>query len=427
MDLRIGPWNRVRALTAAAGWIVLILLLAILLLSVAFAPGSNLVVRLTLAGFCILAVARPADSLLVTTALLGFGVILSHLAHDPALRVTEVLVVASLVGSCARAFVRDPTLRRAITDQISTPVVLFAWLVVVSTIVWLRVYQVHSGEGWEYVQALLHFLTVGYFVEAREVLSAATILEGLALYVVVAAFCQADEEFFERGARMLAVGGAGLATTSVIRLWEIVLRNPHIVQELRATYDGLRISPQIADYIAAGSYFSLCWLVALGVAIASSRRRVLWVATGAPLLAGLYLTGSRSVIAAAVGGLIVLLLIVFARHRAGAVRGIGAFAVITVVAMVISFPHMVGHDVAGEKARASLGVRAELFRVGAHVIGTRPLFGVGIDRFYLVAANVTSPLLEVQWESRRNPHNDLLRFAGELGLLGLGLFLWILI
>ena len=52
-------------------------------------------------------------------------------------------------------------LRRAITDQISAPVALFALLVVVSTIVWLRVYQVHSGEGWEYVVALAVFTVIG--------------------------------------------------------------------------------------------------------------------------------------------------------------------------------------------------------------------------------------------------------------------------
>ena len=30
------------------------------------------------------------------------------------------------------------------------------------------------------------------------------------------------------------------------------------------------------------------------------------------------------------------------------------------------------------------------------------------------------------FRARKNPHNDLLRFAAELGLVGLGLFLWIL-
>src|SRR3954471_15869146 len=124
-------WNRVRDLTAAAGWILLILLQAIVLLSVAFAPGSNWVARVTLAGFCILAVARPADALLVTIALIGFG-ILSHFVGIPDLRVPEVLVIASLGGCCVRAALRDRTLRQAMTDRISVPVALIALAAVVS-------------------------------------------------------------------------------------------------------------------------------------------------------------------------------------------------------------------------------------------------------------------------------------------------------
>ena len=91
---------------------------------------------------------------------------------------------------------------------------------------------------------------------------------------------------------------------------------------MRATYDGLRISPQIPDFIAAGSYFSLCWLAALGLAIASARHRLAWVVASLPLLAALYLTGSRSVIAAALGGVVVFAFISFVRPRATAMSSV---------------------------------------------------------------------------------------------------------
>jgi O-antigen ligase len=212
---------------------------------------------------------------------------------------------------------------------------------------------------------------------------------------------------------------------SVVRLAEIRLRNPDVIDVLRATLAGLRISPQIPDYIAAGSYFALCWLVSLGLAMASPRHRLAWVACGVPLVAGLYLTGSRSVIAAALGGLAVLMFIVV-RKRTVAGRGVVAFAVIAVVAVVISFPWVIGHDVAGETARQSLTVRVELIRAGLRVIATRPLFGVGIDRFWILAGGLASPELQALWYGRKNPHNDFLRFGAELGLVGLVLFLWIL-
>jgi O-antigen ligase len=419
-------WDRVRHLTQSAAWIVVILPLVVVLLSAFVAPGSNWTVRATLAGFCILAIVRPADALLVPIALVGFGIILSHLVGAPPLRVTELLVVASLLGCGFRAVRRDSSFRRALTAFV--PVIMLAVAAVASAIVWLRVYQAQSGDVSGYLEALLHFVSRHYFVQAGEfstVVSTATLLEGLALFLVVAALSQADATFYEKGLRMLALGGAGLAVMSVVRLAEISLRNPRIIAELRATYDGLRISPQIPDYIAAGSYFTLCWLAALGLAIASRRRRLLWILAGIPLIAAIYLTGSRSVIAAAIGGIVVLVL-ALVRHKRVPSGGVMVFAVLTVLAMVVSFPWIIGHDVAGASARLSLKVRVELLRAGLQVMETRPLFGVGIDRFYLEAEAFASPELNALWSTRKNPHNDFLRVAAELGLVGIVLFLWIL-
>jgi hypothetical protein len=397
-----------------------------LLLSVAITPDSNWTVRTTLVGFCLLAIIRPADTLLITTALLGFGIILSHLAGVPPLRVTEVLVVASVAGCCVRAVPSGTPLRLALIGRISVPVALFAIASVASAIVWLRVDQFQTGYASAFVEALVRFLTRNYFVQRgdfSELVSTGVILEGLALYVVVAALCQVDATFFDRALRMLVVGGAGLAVMSVVRLAEILLRNPAAIQALRS--GELRISPQIPDLIAAGSYFALCWLVAVGIAMSSRpRHRLAWVAAGVPLLAGLYLTGSRSVIAAPLVGLVVLVS-VMVRQRVAAIRGVVGFAVLAVV-MVVSYPWLTGRDIAGKVAMLSLETRFELARTSSRVIATRPLFGVGTDRYHLSAGSLASPRLNSLWPARKNPHNDFLRIGAELGLVGLGLFLWIL-
>ncbi|MBW8714218.1 MAG: O-antigen ligase family protein, partial [Acidobacteria bacterium] len=157
------------------------------------------------------------------------------------------------------------------------------------------------------------------------------------------------------------------------------------------------------------------------------RRRMVWLVASASLLVGLYLTGSRSVIGAAACGLVVLVFICFGRPKASTFRGAIAISMIAVVLMFGGFGWIVGHDVAGKTARASLEVRRELVRAGLHVIATRPVFGVGINRFYLVAEGFSSPELKTAWVGRKNPHNDFLRFAGELGLVGLAVFLWIVI
>jgi hypothetical protein len=135
----IAAWDRIRHLTVAAGWITLILPLVVVLLSVVLSPDSTWTVRATLAGFCVLAIARPADALLVPIALVGFGIILSHLAGVPLLRVTELLVVASLAGCCVRALPPHAPFRRALADRMSAPVVLLAIAAIASAIVCLRV------------------------------------------------------------------------------------------------------------------------------------------------------------------------------------------------------------------------------------------------------------------------------------------------
>ncbi len=280
-----------------------------------------------------------------------------------------------------------------------------------------------------YLEALLQFMTRDYFARPGDfwvLVSAAVMLEGLALYVVVAALCQKDPAFFDRALRMLVIGGAGLAVMSVVRLVEILLRNPAAIAAMRATSAGLRVSPQIGDSIAAGSYFALCWVAALGVAVAAPRGRLLWLGLGVPLLAALYLTGSRSVMAAMVAGLLVLGILVVIRRHGRMVRGVIGFASVAIVAMVVSYPWLIGRDIAGQTAARSLTIRRELAISGLRVIATRPVFGVGIDRFYLVAGSVASPELNAMWRGRKNPHNDFLRIGAELGLIGLALFLWIL-
>jgi len=421
--------DREQHVLAPAVWIVALLPLATVLLSVALSPATNWTVRTAVAGFCVLAVLRPDAALLVTIALVGFGIILSHLAGVTTLRVTELLVVASLAGCCVQALLHCTTFRRVLSGSIAFQVVLFAIAAVASTIVWQQVYPFWPGYPSAQTHELLQFATRDYFVQPGPfwgVVSTAVLLEGLALYVVVMALCQADATFFDRALRMLAVGGSGLAVMSIVRLVEILLRNPAAIPAMRATSAGLRISPQIPDYIAAGSYFALCWLVVLGITLASSQSRLLWLAIGVPLMAALYLTGSRSVIAAALVGLVILGAVV-ARRRAAAARRIVVFALLAVGAMVFSYQWMIGRDVAGELARQSFAIRIELFRTGLRVMATRPLFGVGIDRFYLVAGGLASPKLRAKWPGRMNPHNDFLRIGAELGLVGAALFLWILV
>jgi O-antigen ligase len=410
------------------GWFSVSLLLVAVLLSIALSPQVTWPAQALLAAFCLLAFSRPSSALLVTTAMVGMGGILSHWLGVRPLRTVEVMLVASLAGCYIRAIPTNTAFRRAIVAELSAPLVLLTGAALASALVWIRVHQVQTTYPSSYVQALLQFLLRDFFVgsgEFRLIVTTATLLEGLALYLAVAAMCRVDPAFFGKALRMLVVGGAGIGALSVVRLAEVQIRNPEGIEFLRTTAAGLRISPQIADYIAAGSYFIVCWLVALGLAIASRRRRLLWLAMGIPLIAGTYLTGSRSVIGAALGGVMVLALLTV-RQGGMMVRRVAGLAFVAIAAMVISYPWMTGRDVVGETAAISLRTRVELAKTSVAVIGTRPLFGIGFDRFQDLAEEYASPELDALWRARKNPHNDFLRVGAELGLIGLGLLLWLL-
>ena len=129
---------------------------------------ENWAVRIALAGFCFLAITTPADALLVATALVGFGIILSHLAGVPLLRVTEILLLASIAGCTIRTLPRGSRFQRAATGVFSVPIAVYAVAAIASTAVWMRVYQVQAGEASAYVQAFLHFVSRDYFIEPGE-------------------------------------------------------------------------------------------------------------------------------------------------------------------------------------------------------------------------------------------------------------------
>ncbi len=427
---RLWTGTRIRLAHVApvAGWIAVMAPLSVVFFSLALSSDINWIVRAALAGLGILALARPAAALLVAAALLGFGPIMSLLVGVPSIRAAEVLVVASLWGCFLRTFPKDGRYRRALTGQISAPLALFAMAAAASTVVWLHVQRVEAGYAPAFLKSLFLFLSRGYFTEPGDfwvLVSTLVLLEGLALYAAVRLLCRVDAAFFEQALRVFALGGAGVAVMSVVRLAEIQLRNPGAIAFLRTTTNGLRISPQIPDFIAAGSYFSLCWLITLGLAVASPVRRLMWLAAGAPLIAALYLTGSRSVLAAAFAGLVVLVLVV-ARLGSRSARAVLAAALVVVAVMVASYPWLTGRDVAGDMAKRSLQVRLELVRTSLRIMAIRPLFGVGIDRYHLWSGGLASPELRALFPARKTAHNDFLRVGAELGLVGLALFLWIL-
>lgn len=408
------------------GWITATLIPALLLSSILRSTDLRVCVATLL--LCTVAVARPAHALLVAIAFSGLGNVLRVFAGMSTLRVEEIIVLAALFGFCLRSLIDRPGAHRAFVAINALPVMLFGLTVACSAAVWMRVDQVHTTYPWWYLADLWQSVSTEYVRMDRffDVVSTAALLESLALYLAVASMCHRDRTFANRALRMLIVGGAAVGTLSVVRLLEITLRNPGAIAMLRATGPGLRISPQIADYIAAAAYFALCWTTAMGFAIQRSRQRGYVVVAALLSLAGLLLTGSRSAVGAAVAGICVLSYLVARRRNVTQTRAVIGIAVLVLAVFAILFSRLVGHDLTGTTAGESLKVRVELIKAGVGVLETHPLFGVGLDRFFLYLDRFASPQLKTMWFGRLNPHNDFLRIATEFGLVGLALFVWTL-
>lgn len=408
------------------GWIIATLILALLLSSIV--RSTDLPVCVATLLLCTVAVAHPAHALLIALAFSGLGNILRVFAGMPTLRVEEILVLAALFGCCVRSLFDRAGTQRAFVPINARPVMLFGLTVACSAAVWMRVDQVQTTYPSWYLADLWHSVSTEYLRMDRffDVISTAALLESLALYLAVASMCHRDRTFAMRALRMLIVGGAAVAALSVVRLLEITLRNPTAIAMLRTTGPGLRISPQIADYIAAAAYFGLCWTTAMGFALQRSRQRVYMLAAALLLLAGLFLTGSRSAVGAAIAGICVLSYLVARSRNVTHTRAVIGVAVLVLAVFAIMFSRLIGHDLTGTTAGESLKVRVELIKVGMDVLETHPLFGVGLDRFFLYLDRFASPQLKTMWFGRLNPHNDFVRTATEFGLVGLVLFVWTL-
>jgi hypothetical protein len=420
--------RRTLEIATGVGWTIATLTLGLLLSSLF--RSTNFTVHLATVAFCALAIARPSDALLAAAAFVGFGDILGHLSGVPTLRAEDAIVVATLFGWSLRALVARDSGRPLLRHLNSVPVALFGLTALCSAVVWMRLDQARTAYLSTYLADVWHAVSSEYFVRMDrflEVASTVALLESLALYLAAASMCQADRTFFSRAVRMLIAGGAGLGVLSIVRIVEITMRNPNAIAMIRAAYGGVRISPQIPDYIAAASYFALCWTAAVGAALQRSRLRVFMVIAALASMAGLFLTGSRSGVGAAGVGIFVLAYLVARRRvRIQSLSPIG-FGAIALAVFAVMFRQLIGHDLTGVTAGESLKVRIELVKAGAGVLGKHPLFGVGLDRFFLYLDRFASPQLKAAWYGRLNPHNDFLRIATEFGLVGLSLFLWTLV
>lgn len=159
----------------------------------------------------------------------------------------------------------------------------------------------------------------------------------------------------------------------------------------------------------------------------TGRQRALWLAAAFGAAVNVFFTEGRT------GYLILGVLAVCSGYAwlrwRGAALAAGASA--AVFAVLVTVPGVVQERMglvgdapqtkAGRLARASDAERRDMYRITAVIIRDHPLLGVGTGGFPRAYAHRAPP--EATVRAARNPHNEYLLMATQLGLPGLGLLL----
>lgn len=377
----------------------------------------QLVVALPVAGLLVLTVGRPRLGLLVLAALSPFGHLVGGLAGFH-LKLAEPLLFAFLAGWLVREAIGKEDTASQAAHPSRLPLVLaglLALAVTASLAVHLIVVQISTAYPGDFARVLWRFLWHDYYLPSGERLPAvsgsALMLAQTGLFGATVLLSRRCDGLARRGAAVV-VGAAAFAAS--LNIAELVQQGE--ASSLREAFS-LRISHAFPDVNAAGSYFAMCLVLAVGLLVSARRWRWLWAAAGVLLLAGLWLSGSRTAWAALpVVGLCLGALIAVRsgasmarRFLAGAIAG----CVLTGLFLTTS------NRSTALSARIAMGWRVEMAKRAVGMFRDYPVFGIGVGRFWRLSSAYVSSSNPLP-VTRENAHNNFLQVLAELGLVGFG-------
>jgi O-antigen ligase len=356
------------------------------------------------------AIARPREALIAIAAIGPLINLVAVAAGWPQLRAIEALVLAFIAGWLIRPRTRPagPMLRRIIAPA----GILIVLLVTSSASLVLELHRTNVQQFDATMAAVGRWYL--WTADVSGIIAAAMIVEGLALMIAVVDLAEERPRLALALIDALAVGGVAAALLSILLasgwLPDILLTRLHLPSR--------RFAAHVTDVNAAGSYFAMLIGVACGMAASTiGARRRAWIGAVALFLTALVLSGSRS---ALVGALIVpaggAWIAAERRLRIARRTAWGVAAIVGVLAAIVF-------------ARTSLtfgsGVRQEFTITSLRMLEARPIFGVGIGRYYDLSQLILTPRLGVLY-AFENAHDYFLQIAAELGVAGLVAFVWVL-
>ena len=358
-------------------------------------------------------VAKPVNGLLLVAIAAPLGQLIAPLIGATNFRISEAVVLAFLAGWLLRA---SPDRRG---PRVSAGAL--GWLLATTIIASI------AGSAWqlgrypgELAGAFDQLTHLYFFVGDRiGVVDAARLLEGIGLAAATVMLFRQHPSMSRTLPAALAASAATAALSSVL-LWRGI-GSPEALERYRLI--GYRVSGHVPDVNAAGSYFAMIACLALGMAWRErAYRRAIWLGLAGASGVGLWFSESRSALGAA--AVVVVGAAMWAATSRFGIRARAATLAVVLIAL-LGGAFVRARFLETDPTYRGSGFREQFTRTSLRMIGARPFFGVGEGQYYQASPLFLSPQLAWTYGAE-NAHNFFLQLGGELGLVGLSLFvIWL--
>jgi O-antigen ligase len=402
----IGTTHVIERLVIRAVWLSGAALAAVCLLSIYYQPvgwGPPLIVT----ALALLAAFRPYVALLVAAGVgpLGAVVLGATRAEPIALHFYEGLTLAFLLGFALRRVARPRRLR--IAAAIAWSAALLMTIPLASAMVSAAAFRVERFDRSVFALVRTGILNT-YLVDSNPFTITMLFVEGVVLAIVVADVCAGDHRRREHVLALMIAGTSVAAAFNVAKILVAALRHDNPWHTFLVYFATVRVNVHFADLNAAGSYFSLMFLAALGYV---RRSRFPAIVACTVLAAALWIAGSRAALAATlvVAACGAALALRSRRHGKAAIIGVVSVAIGIAAAGWIWYPE--GRNLGSVEAGA---YRLRLAKIALDMMAANPLFGIGAGQFF------------AQSGQAENVHNNFLQIGAEFGIAALLLLLLLL-
>jgi hypothetical protein len=406
-----------RALAGAGALFFLLLTLAAVSHPVAAWP-----LRVLMGGLLAGTAFRPSIGLMVAAAFLPlFPAIEGGLDLDDVAE-SRLLLLSPVLGA---ALARLAAMRVVPRGHLPYPAIAFAAVIAADAATRLRMVAPAGVFTSQFADRAWTHLTSTYFTDPGSFAPLhphVAWLAAIALAVVVELVMVAEPRARAPLVRLAITGAAGLALFSINRVVEVALRSTNPLAAAVDVITSIRFTPFHRDINAAGSFYVLLAVPPLWRVLTT--RSWGYALAALPLGAALWFSGSRAALLAAPAGLLAAW--VFTRQLRRRTAAVGLVAIVVATVALAFASTRIGQI----GARGAVDIRLDLMGVALRVAATRPAFGVGLERFDDVSARFISPELAERFPEARageNAHNNFLQVLGELGVVGLATFLWLLL